>query len=63
MQGRLSIFELSPSEVQSLQQALTQYRDYCQTATTLFSDREDLQEDGQVMDKLIRQIDHVIQSR
>ena len=63
MQGKLSIFELSPSEVQSLQQALTQYRDYCSTATTLFSDREDLQEDGQVMDKLIRQIDHVIQSR
>ena len=61
--GQLSIFELSTSEVQSLLQALIQYRDYCSTATTLFRYREDLQEDGQVMEKMIRQIECVIQSR
>ena len=59
--GRVSIFELTESEVESLLEGLKHYKDYCNTATSLFSDREDLYWDGQVMAKLIGQIESVIQ--
>ncbi len=59
-QGKISIFEMTPAEANSLLLATRHYKDYCSNAHQLFSYRKDLKEDDAIMGRFIREIESVI---